>query len=148
MKTHVLETELWLPEKRDKVFAFFADAGNLEAITPPWLNFRILTPRPIAMQAGTLIDYRLRLHGLPVRWRTLISTWSPPEVFVDEQMRGPYRQWIHTHTFTEKDGGTRCADRVVYSVPGGELVHRLFVRRQVQAIFAYRREAMRRLFPA
>ena len=148
MKTHVLETEIWLPEKRDKVFAFFADAANLEAITPPWLNFRILTPRPIVMQAGTLIDYQLRLHGIPVRWRTRISAWSPPESFVDDQLFGPYRQWHHTHTFTEQDGGTLCKDRVLYIVPGGELIHRLFVRRQVESIFAYRREALLRRFPA
>ena len=147
MRIFTLEAEQWLPAPRDRVFAFFADAANLESITPPWLNFGILTPLPIAMQAGTLIDYRLRMRGLPMRWRTLISTWDPPFRFVDEQLHGPYRQWIHTHTFAEQSGGTRCHDRVDYAVPGGALINRLFVRREVEAIFAYRRQALQGRFP-
>jgi ligand-binding SRPBCC domain-containing protein len=146
MTTHLFETELWLPVAREKVFPFFADARNLETITPPWLNFEILTPGEIPMRVGTLIDYRLRVHGLPVRWRTEISGWNPPQSFCDEQLRGPYRLWRHTHTFTAKDGGTLCHDRVEYAVPGGVLVNRLFVRRDVEKIFAYRAGALKKYF--
>jgi ligand-binding SRPBCC domain-containing protein len=146
MTTHLFETELWLPVPREKVFPFFADARNLETITPPWLNFKILTPGEIPMRAGALIDYRLRIHGFPVRWRTEITGWNPPFSFVDEQRRGPYRLWRHTHTFEEKDGGTLCRDRVEYGVPGGALVNRLFVRRDVEKIFAYRAAALTKFF--
>ena len=148
MPVYVFEAEQWLPAPRERVFEFFSDAQNLEVITPPWLNFRILTPLPIVMRPGALIDYRLRLHGLPLRWRTLISAWQPPVRFVDEQVRGPYRQWVHTHTFAEQDGGTLCRDRVEYRVPGGAWVHRLFVRREVETIFAHRRAVLERLFTA
>jgi ligand-binding SRPBCC domain-containing protein len=140
------ETSLWLPRPRDEVFAFFADAANLEAITPPWLNFHILTPRPIAMRAGALIDYRLRVHGLPLRWRTRIAVWKPPFRFVDEQLRGPYRRWVHEHAFEERDGGTLCLDRVDYDVLGGWLVERLLVRRDVKKIFAHRKDRLTEMF--
>ena len=140
------ETSVWLPRPRDEVFVFFADAANLEAITPPWLNFHILTPPPIAMRAGALIDYRLRVHGLPLRWRTRIAVWEPPARFVDEQLRGPYRRWVHEHTFVERDGGTLCGDRVEYDVLGGRLVERLFVRRDVERIFAHRKERLTEMF--
>ena len=96
------------------------------------------------MRAGTLIDYRLRLHGFPIRWRTEITLWEPPVRFADTQLRGPYRLWEHTHTFVEKDGGTLCRDEVRYAVPGGALIERLFVRRDVEKIFAFRQETMRR----
>lgn len=148
MTIHTFHDELWLPAPRTEVFAFFADAQNLEKITPTWLNFSILTPAPITMQAGARIDYRLRIHGIPVRWKTEITTWEPPHRFVDSQLSGPYRQWIHTHTFEEKDGGTLCRDRVEYAVPGGALVHRLFVQKDVQTIFAFRATALRQLFPS
>lgn len=146
MKIHTLQTECWLPAPRARVFAFFADAYNLEAITPPWLQFAVRTPRPITMQVGALIRYGLRLHGIPLRWLTEITCWEPPFRFVDEQRRGPYRLWIHTHTFLEQHGGTSCRDEVKYAVPGGRLVNALFIQRQVQAIFAYRQEAIRRQF--
>lgn len=146
MTTHSFETEIWLPAEREKVFPFFADARNLEVITPPWLHFHILTPGEIPMRAGALIDYRLRIHGLPVRWRTEITAWNPPHGFVDEQRRGPYRLWRHTHTFTPQAGGTLCHDRVDYAVPGGALVNRLLVRRDVERIFAYRAEALKKHF--
>ena len=146
MTTHIFETELWLPVAREQVFPFFADARNLESITPPWLNFHVITPGEIPMRAGALIDYRLRIHGLPVRWRTEIAVWEPPFRFVDQQLRGPYRQWIHTHTFEEQNGGTRCLDHVAYAVPGGALVNRFFVRRDVAKIFAFRAAALKKHF--
>lgn len=146
MTIHSFEGELWLPVPREKLFPFFADARNLEVITPPWLNFHILTPGEIPMCVGALIDYTLRIHGLPVRWRTEITGWNPPHSFVDEQRRGPYRFWRHTHTFTDKDGGTHCHDRVEYAVPGGALVNKLFVQRDVKTIFAYRAEALKKHF--
>jgi hypothetical protein len=142
-----LETRLFLPRPLEIVFPFFADAGNLETITPPWLRFEILTPGPIAMNAGALIAYRLRLHGIPMRWQSEITAWEPPHRFVDEQRRGPYRAWIHEHTFAERDGGTLIGDHVRYAVPGGWLADRLFVRRDVANIFAYRQEKLRELFP-
>ena len=145
MKLFSFTAELWLPRPRPEVFAFFADARNLEAITPPWVKFQVLTPAPIAMKAGALIDYRLRVHGLPLRWRTEITAWDPPFRFVDSQLRGPYRRWVHTHTFEEVNGGTLCRDEVSYAVPGGALVERLFIRRDIERIFAYRQETMRRL---
>ena len=137
--------EQWLPRPRAEVFPFFADAANLERLTPPWLSFRILTPRPVAMAAGALIDYRLRIRGVPVRWRTRIAVWEPPDRFVDEQLRGPYRLWVHEHTFAERDGGTLCRDQVRYAVPGGALVDRLLVRPDVERIFAWRRRALAEL---
>jgi hypothetical protein len=146
MTTHVFETSLWLPAPRARVFPFFAEARNLQILTPPWLNFQILTPGEITMRPGALIDYQLRIHGWPVRWRTEITAWEPPFRFEDQQRRGPYRQWIHTHTFTEENGGTRCDDRVVYAVPGGALVNRLFVRRDVEKIFAFRAAALQQQF--
>ena len=146
LTTHVFQTELWLPVPREKVFPFFADARNLEVITPPWLNFNVLTPGHIEMRAGAIIDYRLRVHGVPVRWRTEITGWNPPFSFCDEQRRGPYRLWRHTHTFEEKNGSTLCRDEVVYAVPGGALVNWLFVRHDVKKIFAYRAAVLQRNF--
>ncbi len=146
MKIFNFSTELWLPHPREEIFDFFADAHNLQVLTPPWLNFEILTPRPIPMHAGALIDYQLRLRGMPVRWRTEITEWQPPFGFVDEQKRGPYRQWIHRHRFEEKDGGTFCQDDVRYAVPGGAIVNILFIRREVAMIFEFRRKKLVELF--
>jgi ligand-binding SRPBCC domain-containing protein len=143
--SQIFTTQLWLPLPREKIFPFFADAANLEAITPPWVSFRTLTPTPIEMKPGTLIDYRIKIHGIPVKWRTRINAWEPPYRFVDEQLRGPYRKWVHEHTFVEKDGGTLCLDRVEYDVPGGWLIDKLFVRRDVERIFAYRQERIEEL---
>jgi ligand-binding SRPBCC domain-containing protein len=140
-------SETWLARPRAEVFPFFADATNLERLTPPWLAFAILTPRPIEMRVGARIDYRLRVHGVPLRWRSEITAWEPPWRFVDEQIRGPYRLWQHTHTFVETEGGTTIHDRVRYSVPGGLLVHKLLVQRDVRSIFAYREKVLRELFP-
>jgi ligand-binding SRPBCC domain-containing protein len=146
MKEFTLHTELWLPRPRGEVFPFFADARNLETITPPWLKFEVLTPAPIEMRPGTLIDYRIRVHGIPIRWRTEIAEWQPPHRFVDVQLRGPYTLWHHTHTFEARDGGTLCADRVRYRPLGGVLVNWLFVRRDVEGIFRYRQQRMKELF--
>jgi hypothetical protein len=134
--------EQWLPRTVGEVFPFFADARNLETITPPWLRFEVLTPAPIELRAGTLIDYRLKIHGVPVRWRTRISVWEPPHRFVDEQLRGPYRAWIHEHTFEARDGGTLSRDVVRYDMFGGKLADWLFVRRDVERIFDYRRQKL------
>ncbi len=141
-----LTTEQWLPRPLQEIFTFFANAGNLDALTPPWLRFEILTPRPIEMKVGARIDYRLRLRGLPVRWQSEITAWQPPFRFVDEQRRGPYRVWHHEHTFVERDGGTLVGDRVRYAVFGGALVERLFVRRDIATIFAYRHRRLGELF--
>lgn len=146
MRTHRFETEAWLGRSREEVFPFFADAFNLERITPPFLRFRVVTARPIEMGVGTLIDYRLRVHGAPIRWRTEITAWDPMRMFVDEQVRGPYRLWRHTHTFEERGGGTLMRDVVEYAAPLGWISVPLLVRRDVARIFAYREGAMRRIF--
>jgi ligand-binding SRPBCC domain-containing protein len=117
MRVAEFTSEIWLPRARDEVFAFFADAGNLERLTPPLLSFSILTPRPIAMRPGTLIDYRLKVRGIPIRWRSEITVWEPPVRFVDEQRKGPYRLWHHTHEFAEQDGGTLWRSSPTASAP-------------------------------
>jgi ligand-binding SRPBCC domain-containing protein len=137
-----------VPRQREEVFAFFADAFQLEAITPPWLNFRVFAPGPIEMKAGQLIDYRLRLRGWPIAWRTLISEWEPTRRFVDEQVRGPYRFWRHEHVFTEFESGTLVEDTVDYAVPGGGLAHWLVVRGDLLRIFQFRGRTLRRIFGA
>jgi ligand-binding SRPBCC domain-containing protein len=129
------------------VFGFFSDALNLEVITPPWLRFEVLTPVPIVMRAGALIDYRIRIHGLPIRWQTEILEWEPEVRFVDTQRRGPYALWHHTHTFVEEAGGTMCLDEVQYWPRGGALMNRLFVRRDVVRIFEFRSKRLQELFP-
>lgn len=146
MKIREFESELWLPRAREEVFAFFADVANLDAITPPWVKFRTITPGPIEMRVGTLIDHRLRIRGLPIRWRTKITAWEPPARFVDEQIRGPYRLWVHEHLFEEQNGGTVVRDRVRYAVPFDFISHKFFVRREVERIFAYRTECLKRRF--
>lgn len=146
MKAFTFHAELWLPRPRAQVFPFFADARNLEAITPAWLNFEVLTPAPIEMRPGALIDYRVRVHGLPIRWRTEITEWNPPHRFVDLQLRGPYSLWHHTHTFAERDGGTLCSDDVRYRPRGGALLNWLFVRRDVERIFRHRQERLLEIF--
>jgi ligand-binding SRPBCC domain-containing protein len=147
MRTFDFERSITLPFPQERVFDFFARAENLELLTPPWLSFRILTPQPIRMGEGALIDYRLRLHGIPLRWRSEITIWEPPHRFVDAQRRGPYRLWVHEHRFTEVDGGTRVEDRVQYAVLGGTLIDKLLVAPDVKRIFDFRQERLRALFP-
>ena len=146
MRIHEFRSEVWLPRCIDEVFGFFSDAANLDAITPPWLNFQVLTPAPVEMRVGALLDYKLRIRRFPFRWRSRITAWEPPHRFVDEQIRGPYRLWIHEHNFEVRDGGTLVRDHVRYAVPFDLLLHKLLVRRDVERIFAYRAESLQRRF--
>ena len=148
---HVLEREQFVPTSIDATYGFFADARNLEVITPPWLAFHVLTEGEIPMAVGTTIDYRIRMLGVPMRWRSLISRWEPGVAFVDEQLDGPYRYWHHLHTFEAREGGTILRDRVEYAVPGGllaPLAHAAFVKGRLRKIFDFRREAIAKLFVA
>ena len=145
MKTYIFRSEQWLPRPLEEVFRFFADAGNLEILTPPWLHFKILTSGSMEMKPGTLIDYRIRLHGVPIHWQSEIIVWEPPNRFVDEQRRGPYRLWIHEHSFSTRDGGTVVKDRVEYAVPGGAPIQKLFVAPDLHRIFDYRRRRLQEI---
>lgn len=127
------------------VFDFFSDAFQLEKITPDSLQFCVLTPPPIDIQAGTVIDYRLKLRGIPIRWCSLIAEWQPPYRFVDQQLKGPYLKWHHEHLFHSVAEGTLCRDVVDYRVPGGALVNRLFVQSELTRIFAYRQRRLEAL---
>jgi len=147
MKEYSLAAELWLPRPLDKVFPFFSEASNLEMLTPPWLKFEVLTPSPVVMRSGTIIDYRIKIHGVPIRWQTEIVEWDPPHRFVDLQLSGPYTLWHHAHTFTERDGGTLCCDEVRYRPRGGAWMNWLFVRRDVERIFQYRQQRLLEIFP-
>ena len=147
MIAHRLEREQRLSRPAAEVFAFYSEARNLERITPPWLSFRVLTPEPITMRVGTLIDYRLRVHGVALNWTTRIEEWEPGVAFVDRQIAGPYALWRHRHTFRSAGAQTVVADRVDYALPFGrlgEIVHALLVRRDLERIFAYRHEAAAR----
>jgi ligand-binding SRPBCC domain-containing protein len=147
-RVHSLERRQRVEVPIEEAFAFYGDAHNLERITPPWLGFQVITPRPIEMRAGTLIEYRLRLHRVPVHWRTRIEAWEPPRRFVDAQIRGPYSLWEHTHEFEEEGPkATVISDRVRYAIPFGplgELANRLLVQRDLAQIFDYRRDAVAR----
>jgi ligand-binding SRPBCC domain-containing protein len=143
--TRVLETQTRLPVPVEDAFAFFSDVRNLERITPPELAFRILSPLPLEIAEGSVIEFRLRLFGVPFGWQTLISGWEPPRRFVDRQTRGPYACWVHLHEFEPDARGTRMTDRVEYRLP----LHPLsapalpLVRRELTRIFRYRAAAMR-----
>jgi ligand-binding SRPBCC domain-containing protein len=131
----------------DEVFRFFADAGNLERITPPWLNFQILTPMPVEITKGSLLDYKIRLHCIPIKWRTEICDWHPPYKFTDQQLRGPYKKWFHEHTFEDAGNGvTNVIDDVHYIPRGGSLVHRLLVKPDLAKIFQYRQDQLVQIF--
>jgi ligand-binding SRPBCC domain-containing protein len=148
---HVVRYEQFLPRPREEVFAFFGAAENLERITPPELRFRILTPLPVRMAPGTLIDYRLGLFGVSFGWRTRITEWRPPHMFVDEQLSGPYREWVHTHTFVGRAGrDASSADEVRYRLPlfpAGEVAWPV-VRLQIERIFRYRKRRLVELLGA
>jgi ligand-binding SRPBCC domain-containing protein len=149
MKKHLFETEIEFEEPLDRVFEFFCRAENLDFLTPPWLRFRFITTLPIEMRESALIEYRLKLYGVPVRWKTKITEWDPPHSFQDTQARGPFRHWIHTHYFEERNGGTLMRDRVEYAVPGwifAPIAHRFFVRGNIIRIFTYRREQLSKIF--
>ncbi|CAB4872369.1 unannotated protein [freshwater metagenome] len=152
MRIHTLIRSQELDGTPEEVFPFFADARNLEMITPPLLRFRVITPEPITMQVGTLIQYRLRIRGVPVSWKTLIQEWEPGRRFVDTQISGPYALWHHTHEFDPLDGGrTLMTDTVRYSIGFGalgEVAHRAFVDRDVATIFDFRQEAIAPLLAA
>jgi ligand-binding SRPBCC domain-containing protein len=141
-----LEAAVFLPKGREEVFSFFADPHQLEKITPPWLRFKVLSANSIPIKQGQLIEYRLRLHGLPLRWQSRIEVWEPPVRFVDVQTRGPYLHWRHEHLFEEAPGGVLCRDVVDYAVPGGRVVERFIVRRDLRRIFEYRQRTLKRHF--
>lgn len=143
-KTHRFKTSMTLPFGLRETFAFFADASNLEKITPPELSFHILTPQPIDIIEGSEIDYRLRLYGLPLSWRARITNWNPPHRFVDEQIQGPYRLWVHLHRFYQENGSTKVVDEVRYQLPLwplGEVAYPL-VAAQLRRIFRFRKQAI------
>lgn len=130
----------------EEVFGFFADANELERITPPWLNFRVLTQPPIEMKAGLLLDYRLQVHKIPIKWRTEICDWEPPYRFVDQQLKGPYKRWYHEHKFEEVDGNTIVHDDVHYIPRGGKLIHRWMVKPDLEKIFRFRHDRLNEIF--
>lgn len=139
--TYEIQRHQWVPRSMEEVFAFFKDPYNLPNITPAWLGFQILDMQPDVIQEGTRITYRLHWMGIPYRWRTLITEWVPGERFVDIQSRGPYILWHHTHTFTPCRNGVTLTDQVRYRLPFGPLgalLHRIFLRRQLEEIFDYR----------
>lgn len=148
MAEHVLERRQIINRPIEEVFEFFCDATNLEIITPPELNFQIITPLPIEMKRGTLIDYRLKLRGIPLRWRTEITEWNPPYSFVDTALKSPYKQWIHLHRFTQDNGKTIMEDIVRYRLPFeplGDLAH-FYVKRELKYIFDYRQKKISEIF--
>ena len=150
MSEHLLEIEATILAWRDDVFAFFSEASNLMRLTPPSLRFQILSPPPIRMEEGTLIDYKISLRGIPMRWQTRICCWNPPFRFVDEQLKGPYRKWIHQHTFEEPGPGeTLMRDRVLYALPFSPIgdLALPFIRAELQEIFEFRRRAILEIFP-
>jgi hypothetical protein len=148
MQVYQLERTQWIPQLPAGLFRFFADANNLERLTPPWLHFRILTP-VTAVTQGIQIRYHIRWRSVPIDWLTEISVWTPPTCFIDEQRRGPYASWRHVHEFQPERGGTRMFDHVRYSMPWGPLgrcVHWVVVRRDLERIFDYRRHRIAELF--
>lgn len=147
-RIHHLYREQLVPCPVDEVFGFYARAGNLERITPPWLGFGLRTPEPVEMRAGTLLEYRLHLHRIPLRWISRIERWEPGRAFEDVQVKGPYRLWHHRHEFRAAGGGTLVQDHVRYALPLGplgELAHAAFVERDLARIFAFRYAAVKEL---
>jgi ligand-binding SRPBCC domain-containing protein len=149
MAEHILERKQIIKRPRAEVFEFFADAGNLERITPPELNFQIITPQPIDVRKGALIDYQLKLRGIPITWKTEITQWNPPHDFVDTALKSPYKQWIHLHTFEDgAEGETVMRDIVRYRLPLeplGDIAH-FYVKKELAYIFDYRYKVIEEIF--
>ena len=144
MRIYQLVREQWIAKPLEQVFDFFSRPENLQQITPPWLSFQIVSAER-ELHTGSLIEYKLKVHGLPMRWKSEISDWDPPHRFVDTQLTGPYSLWRHQHTFVAENGGTRIGDHVDYALPFGpigDLVHSLMVRRDVESIFAFRQKRL------
>ncbi|UCF62651.1 MAG: SRPBCC family protein [bacterium] len=149
MKTFYFEKDIYIERPVSEVFDFFSRAENLEKVTPSQLQFQILTPLPIIMKAGTIIDYKLKLHRIPLSWKTEISEWDPPHRFTDIQVKGPYRKWIHQHIFENSGSGTRMKDMLEYAIPAGFLssfINQLLVRKDIESIFRYREKKYREIF--
>ncbi len=150
MANFIYTAEQVVPASLNETFDFFSKAENLQKITPPLLNFHITTPLPIAMQKGTIIDYKLKIHGFPIKWKTLIELWEPGVRFIDFQVKGPYKLWRHLHEFKDlKNGTTLMNDRVEYALPFGPLgllVHPILVRPDIEKIFAYRKQVIDKTF--
>ena len=149
MSAHVIEREQFVDRPLEEVLSFYSEARNLERLTPKWLSFEVLTPAPIEMREGTRIEYRLRLHGIPLRWVSLIESWEPGQGFVDRQIRGPYREWRHRHEFEASGTGTIVRDRVRYEIPFGllgEIARRLFVAKDLERVFDHRHAAVAAIF--
>ena len=143
-----LRTEIVIKRPIDEVFSFFSKAENLQVLTPDFLSFEILTQPPISMKKGALIDYRIKLNGIPMRWRTHIKEWNPPFKFIDEQLKGPYLRWEHEHRFEAiDDSHTKMFDTVEYRVFGGKLIHKLFVEHKLKKIFSFRLDKLKSVFP-
>ena len=139
----------FIPKPIDEVFSFFSKPENLEQITPKYLHFKIQTPSPIKMEVGSIIDYTIKLRGIPMKWRSIISSYNPPYQFIDEQISGPYSVWHHTHIFKEKDNGTEIEDYVKYKIPLGflgRITDYLFVKKDLDNIFEYRKEVINNIF--
>ena len=145
MRLFTLATQQWFPQTPQILFPFFADAANLELLTPPWLHFRIVSP-PVEMCEGAQITYTLRLHGIPMQWQSEITAWEPPFRFVDTQIRGPYRAWAHEHSLESHDGGTVIRDHVQYGVIGGSLIQKFLVAPDLSKIFDFRRARLASIF--
>jgi ligand-binding SRPBCC domain-containing protein len=148
-KTYTLSFEQQVARPRPEVFDFFSRAENLEVLTPPWLNFKILDVKPQPVRRGTLINYSLRVHGISLRWTSEIVEWEPPDHFVDLQLRGPYKLWRHEHRFEERDGGTLISDTINLALPLGllgQLAYKIKVKSDIEEIFTFRKEKIRALF--
>lgn len=149
MNIYELHHRQWVPRAPEQVFEFFSAAENLEQLTPAFLKFQI-TRTPPRLETGAQIEYKLRVHGFPFRWLTVIDNWDPPRMFVDVQAKGPYKLWVHTHRFWSENGGTQIEDYVRYALPFGVLgamAHAMIVRRDVERIFRYREQRIREIFP-
>jgi ligand-binding SRPBCC domain-containing protein len=146
MKSFVFQSRVWLSRPLSEVFYFFSNAENLEHITPPWLSFRIRSATPIEMREGAEIEYRLKIRGIPITWKSKIRVWQPPHFFVDEQVVGPYILWVHEHKFERERSGTTCTDKVNYIPLGGAILNKLFVAKDIRTIFEFRSRRLLEIF--